>query len=1065
MTLTDPAIDNQTKDDVESTQAIKAAFARNIEPGLGDDANQDDQMEGKMDEQRDERLRDERLKEQMEAQMEEQMEERLDDHHDFIKTGVATTKEIKGTDDINPAEPTSAPEAQTLNLDDDSIIINPFFVGMNGGSTMTIPKRDFFTTYSYCFALLLRKDVTIDSNMTKQIYQKVHPVSELRKLCASFRLVKVDIKLLHNIRFKKVSNLIDSRILTALFGNEHDFQDEEMVVPLFNLNESDALNYLSLYRVTQSIDDLASVLSSVNVFNSDYTVPIDSAIEALLQNIDPRTFWSHAKNCHFPLFTIFDERSFSYNGVRLDKIRSEVLAGAKNISQLIERVHTKSDHKVTLAPEKASKIAKRNTQFNTFDGYRAMDEDVAENTGEGSTKMVTKTPKIEGQPTDNNSVDSANSTGSNGSNQHAPPQFTKSEHQNLYKILRNQKDRTFYVNNDTLSVTKDDIASIFDRITNEKYRFKLFNTLMVSKEYCHLVINNKRVLERNADLFSKYRAFYSYAMSYAWITFYLEESILSTKSNKYQRHTFDLETAHSLPSFPFSKMDLRQSPYSTILLPDSVIDSATNLVGLHSPHDHEKYHGLASPEEAKRRLNIFGSGHPDRDIFDIKGVDKSIFSISGSVMPACLQKMTPLFEKCTGPEIDETTRWNTYFKHFYGESDIDLMCRCKSVSELIMYGSKFIEHICSILNIERTDLTIKPDKKSAIIVSKHFFVECLDDVNDAIGDEYTVQELINLFENSDHADYVDIFEQLTQDYFYADYTAQKSAKNVEWRRSKKESGIKFDSELERSFTKFTPFKDFDIKMVTYDMPEAKQEKRDTEIYFFINDFRDDENKVPPEENYLVFKYSESLKFKIHSDKMTRPVEIFKVGDYDPFNTVARFHLPCVRAYYQSGKFYMLPSFITAMHTGINVDYKYFAGSRDPANICQKYLSRGYGMILNASEKKGMLTYSKAVDEYNGMYRATKAEDIFGPHELDHNYFCPGVFKMGLDKGVYNDPGTEFARTAADIQRAYATAGYDVTNEDCMINMLKVRAIGKDGNINPYKSWIADAFYDYAQGTQ
>lgn len=984
-----------------------------------------------------------------------------EDHHDFIKIG--TQSETAGGAEAEVTE---------LDLADDSVIDNPFFVGMEGGSAMKLPTRDFFTKYSYCFALLLRKDATIDSSATEKIYEKRHSVNNLRDLCGNFRLVKVSINLLHNIRFKKMTNLIDARILRTLFGTEYDFQDEEMIVPLFNLSESDALNYLSLYRVTQSIDDLSSVLSSVNVFNSEYTVPIDAAIESLLQNIDPRTYWSQKKNCEFPLHEIHNQRSFSYNGVRLDKIRSEVLAGAKNIAHLIERINTKSDHKVTMTTQKATKMAKRSTQFNAFDGYQAIDEDAVKTpkipatdpTTTGAVVTVAATPsgKAETTVTDNDSTDTAGSAGSDRSDQHTPPQFTKAEHQNLYRLLKGQKNRTFYVQNNELTVSADDIANIFDRITNEKYRFQLLNTLMVSKEYCHLVVNNKRVLERNADLFQKYRAFYSYAMTYAWITLYLEEAVLGTKSTRFQRHTFDLETAHSLPTFPFSKSNLRQSPYSTVLLPDDAIDSSTNLVGLHSAYDHSKYHGLASPAEAKRRLNIFGSGHPDKDIFDIKGVDKSIFSISGSVMPACLQKMSPLFEKCSGPDEDETSRWNKYFKHFYGESDIDLMCRCNSVAELIMYGTKFIDHVCETLEIERSDLTIKPDKKSAIIVSKHFFTECLDDVNDAIGTDYTAQQLIELFENSEHPDFTEAFDQMAQDYFYSDYAAHKSARNVDWRKSKRASGTKFDSELERAFMKFTPFDKFDIKMVTYDMPEEKQVKRDTEIYFFVNDFRDEDSKVPPEQNFLVFKYSESLKFKIHSEKMTRPVEIFKVSDFDPFNTVARFHLPCVRAYYQNDKFYMLPSFITAMHTGINIDYKYFAGSRDPANICQKYVTRGYGLILNSSEKKGIVTYSKAVDEFNGMYSITSERDIFGPLDLTHNYFCPGVFKMGLDRGAYKETDTEFAKTEEDIRKAYAVEGYDVTSNDCAINMLNIRAIGKDGNVNPYKSWVADAFYDYVQ---
>jgi hypothetical protein len=246
-------------------------------------------------------------------------------------------------------------------------------------------------------------------------------------------------------------------------------------------------------------------------------------------------------------------------------------------------------------------------------------------------------------------------------------------------------------------------------------------------------------------------------------------------------------------------------------------------------------------------------------------------------------------------------------------------------------------------------------------------------------------------------------------------------------------------------------------MNPYDIPESTLQRNDNEIYFFVNDFRSADNQVDATHNILLFKYSESLKFKVQSPKLMRDVELFKVRDMDPFNTVARFHLPNVRAYYQNSKFYMLPSFITAMHTGLNLDYKYFAGSRDPVNICYKYITRGFGIILNSSEKRGILTYSKAIDEYNGMYKIDKAEDVFGPKELSHNFFCPGVFKMGLDRSVYCSPDIRYIKDSDDLRKIWkAESSYDT---DSAINMMRINSVTKSGDVEPYKPWIADAFYD------
>jgi hypothetical protein len=955
-----------------------------------------------------------------------------DDPHDFLTVGLNAKArnritENKVVGDIQVHE----------NSD---VIVNPFFVPLSGGSALDIPNKDFYTSYSYCYALLLKSNVA-NSDMISKIYKRLININELKELCSMFKLCKISIKLLHNNRFKKVTNLINSNILNTLFNESetnktYEFQENEMIVPLFNLSESNARGYLSLYTVTQTIGDLPTIMSTINLFNSDYTIPIDKSVQRLLDNIDSNSFWTLAKNCSFPLFKIFDKRTFSYNGVRLHTIRSETLNGSKNINQLIDNIE-----KQQIGYNKAQKSRKIRKE-ESDKGYQLPGNDITDN-----KENVTNGDKRD------------------------QDEFSKAEHQNLYKLLKNQPDRTFYINNTDIPVTKNDIADIFDRITNDKYRFKLFNAMLTSKEYCHLVVNNKRVLIKNSDHLSKYRPFYAYAFGYAWNTLYLEEAILSTKSTRFNRHAFDLETAQFLPTFPFTKSDLRKNPYLTLLLPDDIIDPSTNMIGLHAPHDHKKYHGLTSPEEAKRRFNVFCTGDPDKDMFDIKGIDPTVLSVSGSIMPACLQKLSPLFEKCSSKDADYVVRWKSFFKHYYGDSDIDLMCKCSSISKLIMYGSVFIKHLMELLNIERSDIVIKPDKKSAIIVTKHFFKECVDDVNDVMGSDYSSNDLIEMFNQGDALDKKnkqdnanESLEELLQEYFYTDYTSQKGKRNVEWRKSKKDSEIAFDKELERSFTTLSPFENFAIKMVSYDISESSMtNKRDSEFYFFVNDFRDDDNKVSAEDNYLVFKYSESLKFKIDSDKMQRCVEMFQIREFDSFNTVARFHLPCVRAYYQENKFWLLPSFITAMHTGLNIDYKYFAGSRDPANICQKYVSRGFGMILNSSEKRGIVAYSQSVDEFNGMYKANKASDIFGPKDIDHNYFCPGVFKLGLDKSVYTDPGTRFAKSNEDVHESYKTeTGYDADADRCIINMFNLRTIDKTGDVVPYKNWIGDAFYDYMQ---
>src|SRR6185503_12509112 len=103
------------------------------------------------------------------------------------------------------------------------------------------------------------------------------------------------------------------------------------------------------------------------------------------------------------------------------------------------------------------------------------------------------------------------------------------------------------------------------------------------------VVNNKRVLRRNHDLFEKYKPLYAYLFGYAWDTFYLEESIFTTRSNKNHRFVLDVDTARELPLFPFSMENIHNNPYIALLLNRELIDPSTNCMSINSLEDYETY--------------------------------------------------------------------------------------------------------------------------------------------------------------------------------------------------------------------------------------------------------------------------------------------------------------------------------------------------------------------------------------------------------------------------------------------------------------------------------------------
>ena len=891
-------------------------------------------------------------------------------------------------------------------------IINPFFTGVDGGSVLALQSRDLYQNYKNIYILCVRDDVVMNDDTRKQIMQiyfKSIQKDTFNEICKNFCLIKAPSYLLRNFFLKKRANLVQGSVLQNLYPIPLSLNNEEgknkydidnIVAPIFELTETKVHEYVRMYSNDTDIEKLSNALSFVSYYSKFSGDMFSEKIQIMIRNLDLTCYWKNQNNCNFNMNNMFNKRSFSYNGHRLDQIRYATISGAKTLNNLL--IH----------------LDKKKKSIKLDDDYLA------------DIKDDEKT-------------------------------FRKSEHMNIYQVLRESENRKFFatVDEGQFGFTKDDVADLFDKITNEKYRFQLLNTMLVSKELCHFVVNNKRVLVRNADLFEKYKLLYSYLFGYAWVTFYLEESIFSTKSTKNHRFVFDIDTAHELPMFPFSMDSLHNNPYVSLMLNRDFIDPKTNCMSIDALEDYKKYYGICTNEEALKRFNSFVSGNHTINIF--ADLDPKIFAISGSIIPACLQKRSPLMDICTNNNMSFDDMYGTYFNHYYGESDIDVMCGVNTLAEFFHHSSKFLDILSKNLGCIRSDLKITPNKKMAILISKHFFKECVYDLNNELGTNYTPESLIKVFDESlsfkDES--INTLPKNIINYFYVDYVQSKNESIKKWRSIQTLNNIVFDDELLSSFNAITSPDDMTIKMTSYDITEEDTNKRDSEVYYYINDFRDDDNKVPKDKNFLVFKFSESIKYKITSNKLKRVIEIFKVNSYDPFNTVARFHNPCVRCYIQGDKFYMLPSFITAMMTMVNIDYKYFAGSRDPIEIVNKYRMRGYSVILNPNEKKSIMLYNKHIDTSNGMFKITQDSEAFGPKDLNNKIFKPIVFKLGVPDEVYAVSKHKYIKNISDLKKVYEKeCKLDLTNSP--INMLNYTTISKSGNIAPVQMWVADAFYEY-----
>jgi hypothetical protein len=110
----------------------------------------------------------------------------------------------------------------------------------------------------------------------------------------------------------------------------------------------------------------------------------------------------------------------------------------------------------------------------------------------------------------------------------------------------------------------------------------------------------------------------------------------------------------------------------------------------------------------------------------------------------------------------------------------------------------------------------------------------------------------------------------------------------------------------------------------------------------------------------------NIKFKILSDHLKHDLEVFSIN-IAPIAVVARFYLPIVRAYYDGAQVHLTPSCVSACMTLINMDYKYFAGTKDPIEVVNKYRMRGFSIYLNRNELRRFVLYNLAVEPWKTCY--------------------------------------------------------------------------------------------------
>ena len=573
-----------------------------------------------------------------------------------------------------------------------------------------------------------------------------------------------------------------------------------------------------------------------------------------------------------------------------------------------------------------------------------------------------------------------------------------------YKILNN------------CNYTKKEINILYDILDN-KQKYLLICNLLISKKYCHLVLNNYELLIKTKHIFSKYILLFRYLIGYAWLSFYFEESIKKSFITKDDNYIFDLNTACELPVFPFMIKYPKLNPYMPILINDYDLNAEHNLGGVVDYTNNTTVNPLCNLEEFRYRLNIFNTSNSEFNLFNnIDWVTDKI-ALSGSVITACIQKAHPLMNLFENYKFLHE-KINRYFLEYYPDADVDVMFLTQNIFEFIDKVNKFYNQI--VINIcnyssyaEVSHIKLSNEKQLYIYLSKDIIMKEI--INYNISYNLVIQSL-------DQPNIILMFKDLIEN---------------EIEKYKLNLLSKFDDEIINLYADHFNFENitYKIRLMTY--------KNENNIDIKINH-----------------------KYKISSPHLNHSLELFMVKYNDFFGTVQTFHLPCVRSYYDGNNVYLTPSCISAHLTYMNLDYKYFAGSQDPIEIINKYRMRGFGTWLNKNEIKFYYKYTKSHLFWQTLYDMSDNVNCFGQLNINHKVFQPRLFNsdkyytaapVDLDIGYSIKPLPTFTTKEELFQELVLR--FKTTNyiENCFLNNLQT--INNNGSINPIQKWVIEAIYN------
>ena len=900
----------------------------------------------------------------------------------------------------------------------------------NAGETIELDQENISRYFSHVYVIVKRNNDPVPVDFYNwQLDQET-----FNKVASNILIHKTTIKVLKNKHhFDSIVMMSDEQLKQFNIFN-YELCTKNIVLPIFNIAYQNLLKYLEQYESSNTLENVYKTKLLNKYFGVDDTnYKANESLCSMISSMEDSTYWTQYYNCLVNFTNKFQDRNFVFQSTRIEN---------KTVAAIVKELFEK----------------------NQADSV-----------------------KSENNNDDENYIDELNKKG----------ESKKDEYIDIASIIKNKGYRLYRIGTKS-EFTRDDITQLFNTL-NEKQKFMLFSELIVSKKHAHLVLNNEQVLTTMSDTIKKYGPLFRYLISYAWIKFYFEECIKKSFVRTDDDFIFDINTASKLPVFPFNHKKPKANPYMPILVADSELKPNENVCGIPDYRTSDKAltnMGICNLDEFKIRMNIFCSGNPNFNMFEGFDFDKYKVGITGSIITACIQKSHPLMSRFLNCDT-QTEKFNNYFNEYYAKSDIDVMFLAKDnftfIDNVHQFHNQIVLNVCKFNSpyADPEHIKLKLNKLGYLFVSEDFINKNINfDASAGITNKVKyVTENIN--DESVRAQFRPYYEQLKIDKtneickdFAPDEVSNLKSRYPEIFLNDAVDFRIYINRKKATYTKTSVDGPNDPARVVEDNEDNEDNEEDSDTASTEPSPSTGLDTKSSKDIDLVFTY----KFKIESPHLNHCFELFPVRYDDFFSIVARFHLPCVRGYYNGSNVYLTPSCISAHMTYMNIDYKYVCGTKDPLEIINKNRIRGFGTWLNTKERKVFVQYSRKVPFWNNLYNidgkisdADASKQLFGPLSLNHKMFRPRLYNMEeYVESVYVDTANRYNDTALPhtlVEYDYHIINNKDNNKDNK-NQLKsiyqerfgsvevseidydnLQAIDTHGYVTPLKKWVIDMTWE------